>query len=93
MKNLIENTQIRWVFCIAVLAISLLLIGSGRMNGEKKLFSRRVSNLDSCRESANLYSEALPAEYRQAWKKLIETNPELALRAETGTLHEIGTVE
>ena len=93
MRTLIDDVRIRWVFCLAVIGISVFLIGSVRVNSERKMVSRRVMNREACREAAALYSEALPAGSREAWKKLLEKNPEIALRAETGRLYEIGTVE
>lgn len=93
MRSLIDNTQIRWIFCTVVLCISLLLIGSVRVNGEKKMLSRRVSNRESCRAEAKRYSIAVPVEFRNAWNDLAAKNPELALLAETGRLYEAGTAE
>ena len=93
MRTLIDDVRIRWVFCLAVIGISVFLIGSVRVNSERKMVSRRAVNRETCREAAALYFEALPAESREAWKNLLEKNPELALRAETGKLYEIGTVE
>ena len=93
MRTLIDDVRIRWVFCLAVIGISVFLIGSVRVNSERKMVSRRAVNKEACRETAALYSGALPSGSREAWTNLLEQNPELALRAETGKLYEIGTVE
>ena len=93
MRKLIADVRIRWVFCLAVIGVSLLLIGAGRVNGEKRMVSRRTGNREACRESASHYTEALSSASRNAWNKQIEKNPELALRAETGRLYEIGSLE
>lgn len=93
MRKMVNDVRIRWVFCLAVLGVSLLLIGAGRVNGEKRTVSRCTANREACREAASFYSKALPVSSANAWKKLIEKNPELALRAEAGRLYEIGSLE
>jgi len=89
MSALIANTHVRYAVCLVVLTLSLLLLGAGRVSGERKVLSRRAGNIAVCRETARLYTDALPASQRDAWRELLRNNPELAVRSGTNRLHEI----
>lgn len=89
MSAWIRNRKIRYAFCIVVLAVSLLLLGAGRMNGEKRTLSRRAANISVCRVTCERLLPALPMEERAAWNDLVRKSPELALRIGSVNLHEL----
>lgn len=90
MSKFIRSRRFRYAFCFAVLAISLLLLGAGRMNGGKKAQSRRAENISVCRAACEQMLSAVPGENRAAWRNLIRKSPELALRTGSINLHELG---
>ncbi len=90
MSAWIKNRKFRYAFCFAVLALSLLLLGAGRMNGGKRTLSRRAANISTCRDTCERLLPALPAGDRAAWDALVRKSPELALRIGSVNLHELG---
>ena len=90
MSTWIRNRKFRYALCFAVLALSLLLLGAGRRNGESKTRSRRAVNISVCRAACERLLPAVPADERAAWNDLVRKSPELALRIGCVNLHEIG---
>ncbi len=89
MSAWIKNRKVRYAFCFAVLALSFLLLGAGRMNGGKRTLSRRAENIASCRTICEQLLAALPVGERAAWNDLVRKSPELALRIGSVNLHEL----
>lgn len=81
--------HIRYVFCILALFLSLMLLGSARINGEQKSRSRRGLNINTCRVTCQEVSSYIPPENRNEWEELVAQAPELALRSTALKLHEL----
>lgn len=80
--------KVRYVFCILVLFLSLMLLGSARINGERNR-SRRGLNVNTCQVACREMSSYIPSENRTEWEDLIVRAPELALKSTTLNLHEL----
>ena len=81
--------HIRYVFSILALFLSLMLLGSARINGEQKSRSRRGLNINTCRVTCQEISSYIPPENRNEWEELVAQAPELALRSTALKLHEL----
>lgn len=83
-----KSNQARFVFCVFVLLLSLMFLGSIKA-GEGRRLSRRAVNQGSCRTACELLAAAVPAEQKAAWEQLVQSAPELALRSTTVNLHQL----
>lgn len=76
------DVRMRYGICAVLLALSLLLVGAGRMNGELKGRSAAIeSGKGACRDAALSLSQAVPVEYRKGWVSMASQNPGLFIRA------------
>ena len=72
---------VRYIFCAVILLLSLLLLGAGRFRED--LTNRRIRAMQikkACREVVMELKSGIPDENRNAWAKLIRTDPELFVR-------------
>lgn len=83
-----KSNQARLAFCVFVLLLSLMFLGSIK-TGEGRRLSIRAVNQGSCRTACELLTAAVPAEQRAAWEQLVQAAPELALRSSTINLHQL----
>lgn len=70
--------------CILLIALSLLLIGAGRIKQDlQQVESNRNSENDKWLEIVARMADELPVEHRAQWKKLAAEKPQLFIKAST----------
>lgn len=84
-----KSVKFRYIFCVLVLFLSLMFLGSAKISGEQKSRSRRALNVSICRNTCADMSLYVPPEERAAWDQLVADAPELALKSMTLNLHEL----
>lgn len=82
MKQILFSMKrIRYTLCAVVFALSLLLVGAGRLNEGMQTRSREVEKArQNCQNIALEIAKEIPAEHRTAWTKLASENPELCFK-------------
>jgi len=88
MKAIAEMTYgRRWAVCAALLALSLLLIGAGRMNGEIRGRMAALSQAkDECRAAAETLGGGASPESRSGWNALAQRSPQTLIMASATSL-------
>ena len=82
----------RWALCAALLGLSLLLLGAGRMNGEiKDHMASLADGRNACLESVRSISAGIPVENRKSWETISSADPVLFIKASHGELHKLQT--
>ncbi len=83
MKALAEmDVRMRYALCAALVALSLLLLGAGRVNGEIKSRNEELRNSKmACKDAVMSLNAAVPSESRAKWESKASVQPEILLRA------------
>ena len=77
-----KNARFRCVLGFAALALSLLLVGAGKMNASTQAEKQELeSSRRQCMQAARDIALEIPAENRNAWNDMAKSSPEFCIRA------------
>jgi len=93
-KIIFMRHRVRFLFCLVLLLVSLLLIGAGRITGGlvQREDCRKVER-DVWREMLLGMTGEIPMEHRQQWRTTATDNPQFFIQANTSQFITLSRVD